>query len=126
MKDVGGYGLGEHLASERDQLLKALPHGLTQLPGIGDDNNVPAAAKAAEDARRRSRCRRGCPREQSMDTDTARSLSASTRVQVYLPHEGNYRQGHPGGPGRPKGSRNRMQADTLAGLQFSWQIPQLF
>jgi hypothetical protein len=78
---------------------------------------TPAAeADAAEDARV----------SKAMDTDTARSLSASTRVQVYLPHEGNYRQGHPGGPGRPKGSRNRMQADTLAGLQFSWQIPQLF
>jgi hypothetical protein len=46
-----------------------------------------------------------------MDTDTAKSISASTRVQVYQPHEGNFKPGNPGGPGRPKGSRNRVQAD---------------
>lgn len=38
-------GIGEHVAaSEMDELLKALPHRLTQLPGIGRNNDVPATA----------------------------------------------------------------------------------
>jgi hypothetical protein len=39
------------------------------------------------------------------------SSSALTRVHKYQPNQTSFKPGHVGGPGRPKGSRNRMQAD---------------
>ena len=32
-------------------------------------------------------------------------------TRIYAPHAGTFRKGKPGGPGRPKGARNRVGAD---------------
>ena len=39
------------------------------------------------------------------------STNTTQLQRVHTPNVGNFKKGNPGGPGRPKGSRTRMQAD---------------
>ena len=49
------------------------------------------------------------------------SIRNHTVVQMSRNSRGQYVMGHNGGPGRPRGSRNRLSEQFIADLQADWE-----
>jgi hypothetical protein len=50
-------------------------------------------------------------RELKMSTPIGTGILTGAVTRIHTPHAGDFRKGHRGGPGRPKGARNRVGAD---------------
>jgi len=46
-----------------------------------------------------------------MSTPIGTGILTGAVTRIHTPHAGDFRKGHRGGPGRPKGARNRVGAD---------------